>query len=120
MIVRCWLVTCAMCVAVALSGCGRESPEPAAPAAGALPGAEVLPGAVKPYPLKVCLVSDEPLGSMGDPVVLVHEGQEVKFCCEGCAGPFKKDPAKYLAKLAGGKPAPDHTGHDHAGHDHAH
>ena len=55
-----------------------------------------------PYPLKVCIVSDEALGSMGDPVVLVHAGQEVKFCCKDCIKEFQSEPAKFLAKL---KPA---------------
>ncbi len=46
-----------------------------------------------------CVVSDEALGEMGDPVVLNYEGREVKFCCESCIKKFKKDPAKYLKKL---------------------
>lgn len=57
--------------------------------------------AVKPYPLDVCLVSGEKLGSMGDPTSLVHEGQEIKFCCDHCEPKFKKDPAKYLSQLEG-------------------
>jgi hypothetical protein len=61
-------------------------------------------GAVKPYPLDTCIVTDNELGSMGPPITLVHEGQEVKFCCKPCVGKFRKDPAKYLSKLA--KPAP--------------
>ena len=56
--------------------------------------------AAKPYPLEVCIVSGEKLGSMGAPVVYVHEGQEVKFCCKSCQPDFKKEPAKFLAKLA--------------------
>lgn len=28
-----------------------------------------------------------------------HEGKRVYFCCGGCDGTFKKDPAKYLKKL---------------------
>ena len=55
----------------------------------------------KAYPLDTCLVSGEKLGSMGDPVVIVHEGQEIKFCCDKCQPRFKKDPAKYLTKLDG-------------------
>jgi PBP1b-binding outer membrane lipoprotein LpoB len=54
---------------------------------------------VKPYPLDVCLVSGEKLGSMGDPVVIVHEDQQIKFCCDSCIPKFEKDPAKYLSKL---------------------
>lgn len=55
----------------------------------------------KAYPLEVCIVSGEKLGSMGEPVVIEHEGQEVKFCCDSCVPRFKKDPAKYLSKLSG-------------------
>jgi hypothetical protein len=57
-------------------------------------------GAVKPYPLDTCIVTDNALDSMGPPITLVHEGQEVKFCCKPCVGKFRKDPAKYLSKLA--------------------
>ena len=53
----------------------------------------------KPYSLTNCLVSDEKLGSMGKPVRIVHQGQEVKFCCKPCVRKFKKDPETYLAKL---------------------
>ena len=52
------------------------------------------------YPLKTCVVSGEPLGGMGEPVVYQHEGTTVKFCCENCIDDFKKDPAPYLKKLA--------------------
>ena len=76
------------------AGCGKEE-APKAPVMGAkAPGS-----APKPYPLKVCLVSGDELGKMGEPYRLVHEGQEIKFCCKGCEPDFKKDPAKYLAKL---------------------
>tara|TARA_B110000438_G_scaffold178936_1_gene171044 strand:+ start:99 stop:497 length:399 start_codon:yes stop_codon:yes gene_type:complete len=36
------------------------------------------------YPLEICLVGDSKLGSMGKPHTFVHEGREIKFCCEGC------------------------------------
>lgn len=55
--------------------------------------------AAKPYPLDVCLVSGEKLGSMGEPVVMMHEGQEIKFCCDSCVPKFQKDPGNYLPKL---------------------
>jgi YHS domain-containing protein len=54
----------------------------------------------KPYPLTTCLVTGEKLGSMGDAYVFVHEGQEIKLCCKGCLKDFKKEPAKYLKKIA--------------------
>jgi hypothetical protein len=53
----------------------------------------------KPYPLDVCIVSDEKLGSMGEPVVQVHDGQVVKFCCRGCVSEFEENPDKFTAKL---------------------
>ena len=53
----------------------------------------------KPYTLKVCPVSDEKLGEMGDPYVFTHEGREIKLCCKGCLDDFKKAPAKYVKKI---------------------
>ena len=57
------------------------------------------PGAAKAYPLDTCIVSDNKLGSMGDPVTIVHEGQAVKFCCKPCVKKFRENPAKFLGKL---------------------
>lgn len=51
------------------------------------------------YPLETCIVSGEKLGSMGEPVVLTHEGQEIKLCCKACIKSFNSDPAKYIAKM---------------------
>ena len=53
----------------------------------------------KPYTLSVCPVSDEKLGEMGKPYVFVHEGREIKLCCESCKKDFKKDPAKFIKKI---------------------
>lgn len=52
-----------------------------------------------PYTLKVCVVSGEELGGMGEPVSLVKDGRDIKFCCGGCPPKFAADPAKYLAKI---------------------
>ena len=54
----------------------------------------------KPYPLKVYIVSDAKLGSMGKPVTIFHKGQDVIFCCKADIKKFTKDPKKYLVKLA--------------------
>ena len=51
------------------------------------------------YPLDTCAVAGKKLGSMGEPIVYVHEGRQVKFCCKGCVPSFKKTPEKYLAKV---------------------
>ena len=57
--------------------------------------------AVKPYPLATCVVSDEKLGADPGmkPYVFTHKGREVKLCCESCLKDFKKDTAKYVAKI---------------------
>ncbi|MBL9152203.1 MAG: hypothetical protein JNK37_06955 [Verrucomicrobiales bacterium] len=65
----------------------------------ALTGPAAHAAAVKPYPLKTCLVTGNKLGSMGTPISRAHGDQEVKFCCKPCVGKFLKDPARYLAKL---------------------
>lgn len=62
-------------------------------------GAKEVKGAVKPYPLKLCIVTDNDLGSMGDERTFVYEGQEIKICCKPCERKFLKTPEKYLAKL---------------------
>ncbi|RFC42324.1 MAG: YHS domain-containing protein [Verrucomicrobia bacterium] len=54
----------------------------------------------KPYPLKVCLVSGNKLGAMGDIITETYNGQEVKFCCEPCVKKFHAHPEKYLPKIA--------------------
>ena len=56
-------------------------------------------GSAKPYPLDVCIVTGNKLGSMGDPYRFVHEEQEIKLCCKPCIRKFKKTPEKYLVKL---------------------
>jgi hypothetical protein len=55
--------------------------------------------AVVPYPLDFCIVSDEKFGSMGEPVVKVYDGREVRFCCPGCVKKFEADKAGYFAKI---------------------
>lgn len=76
-----------------------ESPAPTAPEP-APQNTQALPPGVKPYPLNVCIVGGEKLGSMGEPVSLIYQGQQVKFCCGGCQPEFEKDPAKFLQKLS--------------------
>lgn len=56
------------------------------------------------YPLKVCLASDEKLGAMGDNAEYIYReagkpDRLIIFCCDGCEDDFKKEPAKFLAKL---------------------
>ena len=58
------------------------------------------PTDVKPYKLNVCIVTGNDLGSMGDPRTIVYQGQEIKFCCKPCEAKFRKNPEKYLTKMA--------------------
>jgi len=70
--------------------------------------ADALPAGVKPYPLTICIISDEPLDGHGEPVSKIYETQEVKFCCKPCIRKFDKDVAGNLKKIAdqaGKKPA---------------
>jgi hypothetical protein len=48
---------------------------------------------------KICPVTGQELGSMGEPVRVVVEGRVIFLCCDGCAPALRKDPKKYLAKL---------------------
>jgi YHS domain-containing protein len=84
----------AVITALSFAGCGKEeTPKVSTPPT---PPSEK---AAKAYPLKTCLVSGEELGKMGEPVRIVYEGQEIKFCCKSCEPDFRKDPAKFLKKL---------------------
>jgi YHS domain-containing protein len=52
-----------------------------------------------PYTLGTCPISGGKLGSMGDPVVEVVDGREVRFCCDACVPTFKQDPAAHWGKI---------------------
>lgn len=78
------------------------------------------------YPLDVCVVSGEKLGSMGDPYDYVYKNQLVRFCCGGCVKTFEADPEKYSAMVTKGameastkkmdnmhKSQEGHEGHSH-------
>ena len=64
------------------------------------------------YPLEVCVVSGEKLGSMGKPHVITHEGTEVRFCCKECLPKFNENPDKFVAMVKAGKAgSTDHSKH---------
>ena len=48
---------------------------------------------------KVCPVSGQALGSMGQPYKVTVKGQDVLLCCAGCEAQIKEDSDKYLANL---------------------
>jgi len=84
--------------ALLCSGCSEQTSSAGAGAGGGSADA-------KAYTLDTCVVSGEKLGSMGDPVVKVYDGQQVKFCCNSCVKDFEKDKAKFLTKIAASAPA---------------
>ncbi|MAE28699.1 MAG: hypothetical protein CMJ87_06905 [Planctomycetes bacterium] len=51
------------------------------------------------YPIKICPISKESLGSMGKPVDVVVGTRLVRVCCKGCIKSVKKDPAAALAPV---------------------
>ncbi len=79
------------CISVLSISCKREESPTVETTAEA--------AAAKPYPLDTCLVSGEELGSMGQPVVIIHEGREIKFCCDSFIPKFKEDPDNSLSEL---------------------
>ncbi len=91
-------------------------------AADAKPGADAK--VTTHYTLDTCIVSGDKFGGeMGEPIVKVYDGREVKFCCKDCVPKYEKDPAKYnkmIDEAAKAKPADkahdDKAGHE--GHDH--
>ncbi len=61
-------------------------------------GAKAKPSS-DPYTLAICPISGGKLGSMGEPIVKVYDGREVRFCCASCPPKFEKDLAASMAKL---------------------
>ena len=45
---------------------------------------------------KICPVSGEKVGQMGEPIKVEHEGKMYNLCCPMCVKDFNKDPAKYV------------------------
>ena len=47
----------------------------------------------------MCPVSGEMLGTMGAPIKVDLQGQQVWICCEGCRNQLLENPDEFLAKL---------------------
>lgn len=63
-------------------------------------GHEPAAGAAEQVAQKLCPVMDDEIDSQ---IFTMHNGRKVYFCCDDCIAKFKKDPAKYLAKLDSGR-----------------
>lgn len=95
------LATFATAALLALAACGEKSETIVvpAPAGGGVAAAPVKVTPSKDYPLKTCVVSGEPLGSMGDIQAYKVGDVEVQICCPMCLAKFNADPAKYAAMV---------------------
>ncbi|MCD8533786.1 MAG: hypothetical protein LR011_02935 [Verrucomicrobia bacterium] len=51
------------------------------------------------YPLNTCVVSGEPLGSMGDTIDIFYQNQLVRLCCSHCIDSFHEEPQKFITKI---------------------
>ena len=81
---------------------------------------------------KICPVSGEKVGEMGEIVKVEHNGKIYNLCCTMCAKDFKKDPEKYVKIVEeemkqyeegrSGHDEESEEGHEHeaSGHDHDH
>ena len=49
---------------------------------------------------KLCPVSDDELGSMGNPIKEMVQGEPVFLCCKGCIKKLHANEEKYLARVA--------------------
>jgi len=76
-----------MGIAIAFSAGAREKDDEKAAAEAAAPEATAA-RVGDAYTLGVCPVSGEKLGSMGDPVVFIKDGKEIRLCCAGCQKKF--------------------------------
>lgn len=48
---------------------------------------------------KICPVSKEAIGSMGEGYKIAHNGKVYNLCCEMCAAEFNKDPEGYIKMI---------------------
>ncbi|OGX06719.1 MAG: hypothetical protein A2Z88_09595 [Omnitrophica WOR_2 bacterium GWA2_47_8] len=64
---------------------------------------------------KICPVSGEKVGEMGEIIKHEYNGKIYNFCCKMCIKDFKNDPEKYIKKLeaaeAAGSADADEHGH---------
>lgn len=45
---------------------------------------------------KICPVSGESIGSMGDGIKVTYKSEQILLCCKGCVKKFNADPEKYI------------------------
>ena len=92
------LVAAMLTTMIVLVGCKKKE-EPAAPPQEheAAVMTEQAAAAAAQIEQKMCPVMTNM--KINPDVFTEYKGKKVYFCCEGCPDEFKKDPAKYTAKL---------------------
>lgn len=73
--------------------------EPGQKQAETAPKAQSAQRSGDPYTLGACPISGKKLGAMGDAIVKVYDGREVRFCCKMCIKKFEADPAAGFEKI---------------------
>jgi YHS domain-containing protein len=100
-LMRTIILTLAVGVSVALSGCATSSSSNSS--SGTAPAAAsktpVKPGEAKVGDTTTCPVSGETFVVAADSPKVDYNGKTYFFCCADCTGDFQKDPAKFTAKL---------------------
>ncbi len=88
---------------------------------------EIIAQQKERYPLDVCVVSGEELGSHGAIIDVVHGDTLVRLCCQGCLSDFERDPDQFVEKVEEAQegeaieiPVSDDHDHDHDHHEHHH
>lgn len=99
-----------MGIAIALSAGAREKDDEKAAAEAAAAPEAAAARVGDAYSLGVCPVSGEKLGSMGDPVVFIKDGKEIRLCCAGCQKKFDAN-AEALVKEIDAKLIADQESH---------
>lgn len=60
-------------------------------------------GVPKTYPLKKCVVSDDPFDH-GKAIMVSSKGTDVYLCCKECVKDFNADPEKFTKMVTDTKP----------------
>ena len=48
---------------------------------------------------KICPISGEEIGEMGESTIVEYNGKKIKLCCPDCVEAFNKDPEVYVKML---------------------
>lgn len=92
------LVVDGQLVRVCCQGCTRSAKANAAEHVAGIQAAAIEAQKAS-YPIQTCSVSGEELGSMGEPIDVLHNLRLVRLCCNGCARGFQRKPEETMKQL---------------------